>query len=209
VVPAAVPGLRQQVSRLMGVVPEAPLVFTAALQWTDGNTQTVGGRDVVALNARHDSLSSLAAVAQLVSHELIHAAQEQRVQGRDSQLPEVEKALYREGAAVYGTLLLFPERGDRVLMLQKGTLEKALPLLPRAAAEVRSSLRAPAALHPGRRFFQGGFSDPEFPPRIGYLVAMRVYQRLGERMGTEAAIRIEPGEFDRVVDGVLGELAGG
>lgn len=202
--PAVVAGLRPRLAELFGAPAAAPVYFVAALQWTDGRTVAIDGRDAVVLNARHDTFARTTGLVATVAHELAHAAQAARVAGADRALAPVARSLYREGAAVHAVTLLLPELGARATGVKADDRPRAERMLPYAAAELRAQLRHPSAEPSLRRFFSGGVSDPVYPAKMGYVAGARIYAALGP-----GALRVSPAEFVDRADAVLAELARG
>lgn len=157
----------------MGVEPKVPVAFSAALQWTNANVRTWRGADILNLNARHDSFRLVGDLVATVAHELIHDAQARLHD--DESLPPVLRTLYREGAAVFGVSLLFPKMGDAALGMKAQHVEKAKQVTSEGAAALLAALDGDRA--GGRRFFQGGFTDPLLPPRMGYFLGLRGRRR--------------------------------
>ncbi len=205
VAPAALDRARGEVAALMGVAPTAEVVFTAALQWTDGRTGTLGGHDLVALNARHDTFARTTGLVATLTHELIHDAQSRL--GDDGVLPPLARQLYREGAAVYGTALMLRGLGDRATGLRGEQLTRASEVAPAAAAELLAALHSREPGELSRRFFSGGFRDPERPPKMGYYLGLRAFEALGRERGERAAVRVDARSFLTFVERWLAETA--
>ena len=204
--PQVLSAMRPRVAALMGRAPVNAVAFTAALQWTDGNVRAVDGREVLALNARHETFAQPDGLTGTIAHELIHDAQEALYGDSDDILSPVALTLFREGAAVFGVLTIFPQLGDRATNMKPADIDTARSVLPRAAADLLAGIRA-SDRQAVRRFFQGGVVDAVYPPRTGYLVALDVYRALGAARGAENALRIAPAEFRSAVEVELDRLS--
>jgi hypothetical protein len=205
--PGTIDVLRGRVAELVGARPQGSIFFSVALQWTDGRADSFQGREVLALNARHDTFARTSGLAATVAHELIHDAQTIASRGEDAQLPSMARSLYREGAAVFGVQLLFPELGNRALGLRPEQVERAEIVAPQAAAEVLGLLRRPDAGRDLRRFFQGGYADECYPPKMGYYLGGRIFQDIAEKEGTRTAIRTGPKAFLERAESILGGIS--
>ncbi|MFT3842262.1 MAG: hypothetical protein QM723_35055 [Myxococcaceae bacterium] len=195
VAPEMVAAMRARVAGLVGTAPEAQVYFSAALQWTDGRREAFEGREVLVLNARHDTFARTSGLAATVAHELLHDAQTRANHGADEQLPPLARSLYREGFAVFAVQQLFPELKDRAIGLKPEQLEAAQVAAPAAATELLRLLHTPDAGPNQRRFFQGGVVDEKFPPKMGYYLGDRVFQAIAAQRGVATAIRIGPAEL--------------
>jgi hypothetical protein len=197
-----------RVEQLMGVRPSLPIYFAVALQETDGRGDSYNGRDILALNARHDSFQRLTGLQVTIAHELIHATQTE-IQG-ETQLNPIVRALYREGGAVFGVQQLYPEIGEGAWGLKMEDRELARKMIPQGAAEllaeIESSSPSTSLL---RKFFQGGVRESGYPPKMGYVVGSEIYARLAKTMGAQKAVRISPQEFRSKALDILNELKSG
>jgi hypothetical protein len=202
--PSVIESLRPRVAKLLDAEPRRPLLFVSALQWTDGAVRDIGGKSFIVLNARHDTFSRTRGLSMTIAHELVHDAQETR--GRAESLTPFARTLYREGAAVYGVTLLFPELGDAATGMKPDELARAKEVSGQAAAKFLVSLDD-ANARDLRRFFQGGYEDAVYPPKMGYFIGLALYRRIAEKRGGEAAVRIAPEEFLVEAKKILAELA--
>ncbi len=204
--PGTIAALRGRVGELMGRAPESPVYFASALQWTDGRAETFEGRDVLALNARHETFARTSGLTVTIAHELIHDAQKAAMRGEDEQLAPIARALFSEGAAVYGVQLLFPEIGSRALGLRPEQIERAEVVAPQAASEILTLLRAADGQPRLRRFFHGGVADAVYPPKMGYYLGNAIFRSLARRQGDVPAARATPGVFLAEAETYLSEL---
>lgn len=206
--PPVLQAQRDRVTTLVGSEPRSPVAFSAALQWTDGCVRDYQGKSYLILNARHDTFARTTGLVVTLAHELIHDAQSAVVGDRDGQLPPAARTLYREGAAVFGVQVLFPEIRDRATGLKPDQLEQAARLAPQAAADLLQLIRDRSPDEKARRFFQGGFQDPVYPPKMGYFLGAYVFQKIAEARGNQAAVRISPEAFGPEAEQILTALAG-
>jgi hypothetical protein len=206
VAPAMVDALRPEVMRVVGAPPRSPVVFTAALQGTDGKVTDVRGRSVLLLNARHDSFARTENLGLLITHELIHDAQENLYGGRDGVLSPAARVLYREGAAVFGTTLIFPEAGDRALEFSNKELERGRFAMKKAALAMLELVRTRADGPPLHRYVRGGQGDAEMPGRMAYFVGLEIYRAIARERGDLAAARTSPETFGAEIERRLADL---
>jgi hypothetical protein len=68
-------------------------------------------------------------------------------------------------------------------------------LAARAAAEVLRLLRSPNAGPELRRFFEGGYADECYPPKMGYYLGARIFREIAAKDGARSAISIAPSVF--------------
>jgi hypothetical protein len=208
--PGTIDALRGRVADLLGARPRAQVYFAVALQWTDGRAATFHGRDVLVLNARHDTFARTSGLVANLAHELIHNAQAIANDGRIADLPPLARSLYTEGAAVFGVQALFPELGaTRALSFRPEQLERAEMVAPQAAAEVLRLLGAGVAFSSPEfgRFFRGGYVDDSYPPRMGYYLGARIFQIVAEKDGTRAAVRMGPTTFREQAQSILSSIS--
>ncbi|MCB9652735.1 MAG: hypothetical protein H6729_01200 [Deltaproteobacteria bacterium] len=214
--PGTIERLRARVTDLLGHAPRSPIYFAVALQGADGRADIFDNQQVLALNARHDTFARTTCLAVTLAHELIHDVQTAAATpGVDQSLSPVARALYREGGAVFGVQRLFPEIGARALGLRPEQVERADVVAPQAAQELLRLIRAPDLdlnldLDPGaealQRFFNGGYADPLYPPKMGYYLGNKIYRALAERLGA-AASRVSASAFLTEADAYLADLS--
>lgn len=194
VAPAVVASVRERIAALTGVTPRAQIVFTAALQWTDGNATALDDGPALALNARHDTFATTQQLAFTVAHELMHVAHDALDDGAGA-LPPVAEALYREGAAVFAVEQLFPEAGDAAAHLKRAELEQLKRAPQAAAGAVLEALRS-TKREDRSSLFSGGQRRGALPPRAGYWVGLRLYRALAQSLGSpKAALSLGRADF--------------
>ncbi len=205
IAPSVIKVSTERVASLMNVRPRLPIYFAVALQETDGRGDVYKDEDILVLNARHDTFQRLTGLQVTVAHELVHDTQT-TLQG-NYKMPPVLRALYREGGAVFAIQQLYPEIGEGAWGLNANDQEKARKALAPASKALLETLDDMSAKPAMRRFFQGGISDPMFPPKMGYVVGSEIYHRISRKIGTQAAVRISPVLFAKEAKEILSDLA--
>jgi hypothetical protein len=139
-----------RVARAVGEAPVATIYFAPALQWTDGRADTIRNEPAIFLNARHDSFADPSDAENLLAHELAHTAIERRWD--DSHLPKLERALYREGSAMFVAESIAPS--TRHSMKRDPLHPDRHALLGRAAREMLTAIDTNDQAA-GDKFFRG------------------------------------------------------
>ncbi len=205
--PSTIDHARREVQRVLGVWPQSAVVFAASLQASDGKLADVDGRTALVLNARNESFARTETLGLLITHELFHDGQDGLYGARARGLSPAALVLFREGGAVFGTTLVFPEAGDRALAFSNKELERARFALGKAAAELRDLVRSRAEGPPLQRFMRGGRGEGEMPARMAYFVGLEIFRAIARERGETAAARTTPEAFAAEVDRRLDALA--
>ncbi len=191
VAPAVVAKMRPRVADLMGAEPDAVVAFAAALQWTDGRTATWSGRDLIVLNARHDTFARVRGLVATITHELIHSARDRRY---PTTLPMLLDKLYREGGAVFGVQVLLPEIGDRAVGMRPEHRKAAPDSVRAVATAMQPLLDRDLGWRDVAPWFMGGWRGAH-PPKMGYYLGMKIFRDMADRTSEREAAQASPEQF--------------
>lgn len=191
------------IKKVVGHQPKTPIYFSSALQWTDGKGANYKGLKVYVFNARHDSFSSSEKLKSVIAHELIHSAFV--AGGKDkSTFPSMLKAVYWEGAAVYGTHLIHPKFKDEIILnMSDKNLDKAKQCEPEIAKEMMSFLDVENISEElMRKYFSGSWKG-KCPARMGYYIGYQIFKEAEKNMKASEVLQISQQDFQNIAENYL------
>lgn len=184
--------------------PVVPVYLLHSLGEMDGGTRTIGGRTALIFGADmiahyHDAAS----IGPLFDHELFHTYHGAFF----PDCPQVWCQLWAEGLAVLVAARMNPGADDRALLLTfpRPIRPEVEPRFAAAACAVRERLDSEDAVS---ALFNGGDALPGWPPRMGYLVGLRVAEAMARDRTPAALAHLPPAEVRGELERTLHALGG-
>ena len=182
-----------------------PVYLLHSLGEMDGGTRTVGGRTVLIFGADviarfHDASS----IGPLFDHELFHTY-------HAAFFPECARVwcqLWTEGMAVYVAERMNAGASDRALLLDfPAPIRPAVDRdFPAVVAQVRAALDHEEGPDVDRMFAMGR-PGPGLPERYGYLVGLKIAERLGRTRSLAQLAHLRPAQVRPLIEHTLDEMA--
>jgi hypothetical protein len=220
-VQADIPAMRGVSARLHGDLPrftrtfadsfpdfafDGAVFFYPSLYMRDGGTMgfppsaaLMFGVDVISRKGPDADLSVL------FGHELFHLYHAQQHPDRKPPYPLFLR-IWAEGLATYVSKRLNPQASELAILLGDERLLEARPRLPMLAARTLDRMDDTSSVY-ARPYLQGGTEDPEIPPRAGYLIGLRVAEKMGQGRTLRQLARLEPEIVRREMTAALREIA--
>jgi hypothetical protein len=190
-------------------VAKRPVSVVCSLGAFDGGTRKVEGKSMLLFGP--DVIAAIRPrgfnLRPFLEHELFHVHHE----ALHPDAPEnVAQSLWEEGLATYVSAALNPGATHDEVSVPDALVAEGTPRIPELAGRLLAHLDDPATGPVYKQFFYGSTeTNPEVPPRSGYLVGWRIAEALGRTRSLAQLAALTPAESRSLVERALRELRAG